>query len=110
MALAVQLAHTVLVVPLIEELAFRGFLARRIHAADFESVAAERLPWPGIALSALAFGLLHRSLIAGVLAGIAYALIYRRHGRISEAVWAHAITNAALVAAAFATGDWALWK
>jgi exosortase E/protease (VPEID-CTERM system) len=108
-ALAVRLGTTVVVVPIVEELAFRGFLARRISAADFGAVPAARLSVAGVLVSSLAFGLLHQRLLAGVVAGIAYALVYRWRGVLGDAVVAHAATNAALVIAAWLTGNWGLW-
>ena len=54
-----------------EELAFRGFLLRRIIRDDFWEVdlsAAARHP-AAVLVSALVFGLLHGAFIAGTLAG-----------------------------------------
>jgi exosortase E/protease (VPEID-CTERM system) len=102
-------ASAILLVPLVEELAFRGFLARRICAAAFEKVDAATLPWRGIAISAVAFGLLHHRPVAGIAAGLAYGIIYRRRGALGDAVVAHAATNAALVLVAWYTGRWDLW-
>jgi exosortase E/protease (VPEID-CTERM system) len=108
--LAGRMATAVLLVPPVEELAFRGFLARRVARADFEQVSPARLPASGILVSSLAFGLLHRRPVAGVLAGLCYAWIYRRRGELADAVVAHAVTNAALVLVAALTGAWDLWR
>jgi CAAX prenyl protease-like protein len=97
------------VVPIIEELAFRGFLARRLASRDFDALPPERITLPAIFGSALAFGLLHRRPVAGTLAGVAYALVYRRRGKLADAVVAHAATNAILLAVAAALGRWDLW-
>lgn len=107
--LATRLGGTLLIVPFVEELAFRGFLARRLSNADFERMPPERISLAGVLVSALAFGLLHRLVVAGVLSGIVYALVYRRRGRLADAVVAHATTNAALVVVALATDRWELW-
>ena len=54
-----------------EELAFRGFLLRRLVAEDFEAVPSGRFTWPALLLSSVAFGALHGSRwIAGTLAGL----------------------------------------
>jgi exosortase E/protease (VPEID-CTERM system) len=106
---ALRIATSVAIVPLVEELAFRGFLARRIDSIDFEQVAPRALSWFSVLASSIAFGLLHRRPIAGALAGVAYALIYRRSGRLGDAVVAHATTNAVLVAIAFASSKPELW-
>jgi exosortase E/protease (VPEID-CTERM system) len=94
----------VLVVPLIEELAFRGFLARRVSSPSFEAIAPQEITAAGVAVSSAAFGLLHSHPLAGALAGLAYALAYRARGRLADAIVAHAVTNAALVVAFYATG------
>ncbi|MBI5434807.1 MAG: exosortase E/protease, VPEID-CTERM system [Planctomycetes bacterium] len=108
--LALRIAYALALVPLFEELAFRGFLARRIGALEFERADPTRLGIAGIVVSSFAFGVLHQRVIAGTLAGIAYALVYRRRGRLADAVWAHATTNAVLVVIAAKNGDWSLWK
>jgi exosortase E/protease (VPEID-CTERM system) len=110
MDLVVRAATAVLLVPMIEELAFRGFLARRISGADFEGVPPTRLSVAGVVVSSLAFGLLHQRQLLGTLAGLAYALMYRWRGRLGDAVVAHATTNAALLPAAWLLDIWDLWK
>ena len=98
----------VLLTPVIEELAFRGYLLRRLHTADFDRTsyrAALTRPLPLLA-SSLAFGLVHHSFIAGTVAGAAYALALMPRGRLLDAVAAHVATNAALLVFAAATSGW----
>ena len=99
-----------LVVPAAEELAFRGYLARRLVATRFERVSPARLAWPPVLASSLLFGLLHQEWIAGCLAGLMFACLYIRRGRLGEAVLAHAIANAALLVWGVAVGDWRYWS
>jgi exosortase E/protease (VPEID-CTERM system) len=88
----------VVTVPIAEELAFRGFLLRRIAAPDFEALPLTTFTWLGLAVSSLAFGLLHGHFwFVGTLAGLLYAWAMLRRGHIGEAVIAHATTNAFLV-------------
>jgi CAAX prenyl protease-like protein len=47
----------------------------------------------GVVLSALTFGILHSAWLAGSLAGLVYAGVYLRRGKLYDAVLAHAITN-----------------
>jgi membrane protease YdiL (CAAX protease family) len=44
------------------------------------------------------------------LAGIAYALAYRRRGELSDAVMAHAVTNGLIAITVLTTGAWSLWS
>ena len=96
-------------VPIAEELAFRGFLLRRLIQADFEAVLPGR-QWVAFAISSVAFGFLHGDRwVAGAVAGFAYALVYARRGRIGDAIVAHAVTNALLGIDVVAFHHWHLW-
>jgi CAAX prenyl protease-like protein len=101
---------SVLVIPLAEELAFRGYLLRRLMGPDFQAVPSDRLTWPALLISSVLFGALHERWLAGMAAGVAYALAQRHRGRLSDAVLAHSTTNALLTAHALATGDWSSWS
>jgi exosortase E/protease (VPEID-CTERM system) len=108
--LAVRIAAAVLTVPIAEELAFRGFLLRRISSEDVESIAYRAVTPISILLSSAAFGLMHGKLwLAGIVAGIAYAVLVKRTGRLGEAVAAHSTTNLLLAIWVLARGDWGLW-
>jgi exosortase E/protease (VPEID-CTERM system) len=107
--LGFRVLGTVVTVPLAEELAFRGYALRRLIAADFESVSFQRFTALSFFGSSLLFGALHSRLLAGSLAGAAYALVLYRRGEISDAIVAHATTNALLAAWVLATGAWSLW-
>jgi CAAX prenyl protease-like protein len=97
-------------VPLAEEIAFRGFLMRRIASSDFESVNWRSFAWVPFLISSAAFGLLHGDRwLAGMIAGMIYALAMIRKGRIGEAVAAHAVTNALVAIWVLTTGNWQLW-
>ena len=104
-----RLVGAVVTVPLAEELAFRGYLARRLVARDFERVPLEHLSWLAVLGSALAFGMLHHRIVAATLAGIAYGVVARRRGSLADAVVAHATTNALLAVWVLWTGNWSLW-
>jgi len=108
--LLARVIGSVLTVPLAEELAFRGFLTRRLIAADFDSVPPGRFTWPSFVISSVAFGVLHDRWLEGTMAGILYALAYYRRGSLGDAVAAHATTNAMLSADALMTGDWSLFS
>ncbi len=93
--LAARIGGAVAVVPIAEELAFRGYLLRRLAAVDFERVSLHAITLFPLLGSSLAFGLMHGRLwLAGVLAGIAYAVAARRRGSLGDAIVAHATTNA----------------
>jgi exosortase E/protease (VPEID-CTERM system) len=97
-------------VPLAEELAFRGYLLRKLIAWDFEKVSFKQFTWFSFLLSSLLFGLLHGRWLAGTLAGMAYALAVYRRGQLSDAIVAHMTTNALLAVYVLIMGKWSLWS
>src|SRR5262249_2622734 len=63
--LLLRLAGSIAVVPLVEELAFRGYVARRLTSPDFEAVAPRGLRLPAVVSPSPLFGLVHRPVVAG---------------------------------------------
>ncbi len=104
-----RVAGSVIMVPLAEELAFRGYLTRRLISPNFRAVAPGRMTWISFFVSSVLFGLLHGRWFAGTLAGMAFAVAYRRRGELSDAVVAHAVANALIAVAVLAAGEWSLW-
>jgi exosortase E/protease (VPEID-CTERM system) len=104
-----RVAGSVVVIPLVEELAFRGYLTRRLIAADFRDVPVGEFRWFSFLVSSALFGALHGRWVAGVLAGMLYALAAWRRRELSDAVVAHGTTNALLAAYVLATGAWPMW-
>jgi exosortase E/protease (VPEID-CTERM system) len=108
--LAVRCAAMVVTVPVAEELAFRGYLARRAMASDIERVRFNQLTPIAILASAVPFGLLHGQMwFAGIVAGVVFALAARMRGRLGDAVAAHITVNLLLVVWGVATGDYSMW-
>lgn len=105
-----RIAGAVLTVPLAEELAFRGYLLRRLQSADWSELPPRQFSWLSLLISSLLFGLLHGSWLAGTLAGFVYAGAVYRRGNLLDAVLAHATTNAFLAGYVLATGSWAMWS
>jgi exosortase E/protease (VPEID-CTERM system) len=108
--IAFRTLAAVTTVPIAEEFAFRAFLIRRFISPDIEALPAQTFTWIGLAISSVAFGLLHGNLwFAGILAGLLYAWALIRRGRIGEAVMAHATTNALLAGYVLVFQKWHLW-
>jgi CAAX prenyl protease-like protein len=102
-------ASSIITVPIAEELAFRAYLIRRILSADFERLSPVAFTLPALLISSLAFGILHGDRwFAGTVAGLVYAGLFVRRGRIGDAVIAHATTNGLLAASVLLTGHWNL--
>lgn len=108
--IAMRVLAAVITVPIAEELAFRGFAIRRLMRTDFETLPAQSFTWWAVVISSLGFGFLHGDRwLAGIVAGLLYAAVYLRRGRIGDAVAAHAVTNALLAAYVLAFQRWQLW-
>jgi hypothetical protein len=107
--IAIRLIGAALLVPLIEELFWRSFLMRWIAHPVFQGVAPQRVGVRAVLLSTFVFTLAHTLWLAAAIAGLAYALLYVRTGKLWVAVIAHAVTNAALGAWVIATGQWQFW-
>jgi exosortase E/protease (VPEID-CTERM system) len=105
-----RILTAVVAVPLAEELAFRGYLLRRLVASNFESVSLASFTWPALFGSSLLFGLMHgNQWFAATLAGLLYAAAMRHRGRIADAVLAHSLTNAMIAGYVVVYGKWHLW-
>lgn len=107
--IAVRAAGAALVVPLMEELFWRSFLMRWVDDVWFERVDPMRVTAKAVVLSTFAFVLVHTLWLAAAVAGLAYAWLYRRTGKLWTSVIAHAVTNAALALWVVKTGQWQFW-
>lgn len=104
-----RIAGTVWMAPWTEELAFRGYLMRRLSDPEFERVSLSKFAPVAVIVSSLLFGITHDYWIAATLCGALYATAQIRGRSISDAVCAHAVTNGLLVVYAFTTGNWSVW-
>ena len=100
----------VVTVPLAEELAFRGFLMRRLISRNFESISFRNCTWFALVVSSIIFGLLHGGYwLAGSIAGFLFGVSVIRRGRMGEAVVAHATANALLTCCVLTYHQWHVW-
>ena len=91
----IRLLGYVVAVPLAEELAFRGYLTRRLQAANFAEVPLGQFSWLSFVGSSVLFGALHgKYWLPGTMAGMLFALALYRRRRLGDAVIAHATVNA----------------
>jgi len=107
--IVVRMIGAVIVVPVMEELFWRSLLMRWLQSAQFEAVVPRRIGPKAIVLSTFVFMLAHTLWLAAVIAGLAYALLYVRTGRLWVPIIAHAVTNGALGIWVVHTQQWVLW-
>ncbi len=98
----VRISGTVMLVPLIEEMFFRGYIQARIDQGG----AVSRII--AVLASATLFAVMHGRWIEAGLAGVVFSLLYMRKGRLADAIAAHAIANAVIAVVALWRGDWSL--
>jgi exosortase E/protease (VPEID-CTERM system) len=72
-----------------EELAFRGYLMRRLVAQQFENVSRENFAWWSLISSSVVYGLIHTHWPAATIVGMIFAGVMYYRGRLSDAIIAH---------------------
>jgi len=97
------------VVPVMEELFWRSFLMRWIDARDFLAADPRGTSLRAFALSCALFASEHSLWFAGLVAGAAYAWLYRRSGDLRIPIVSHAVTNGTLAIWILSTGNWSYW-
>ncbi len=97
-----RIIGTVVLVPIVEEMFFRGYLLARLDGPQLWRRAG------AVVLSSAAFALLHGRWFEAGLAGLVFAAVMLRRGRVSDAIWSHAVANGVVAAVAAWRGDWSL--
>ena len=108
--IAIRVISASTVVPVVEELAFRGCLLRRFMTEEFDALPLTSFSWLSLVASSVIFGGLHGTRwFAGIVAGALYAFVLLRKGRLGDAVVAHATTNFLLAGYVLLSGSWQFW-
>ena len=105
----VRLAGSALVIAVIEEFFWRGFLYRWIQNADFLKVDPGRLAWPAFLGTAALFAAEHTEWLAGLVCGLVYGWLYVRTRDVWAVAAAHVTTNLMLGVYAIATKAYQFW-
>ena len=91
-----------------EELFFRAYLYRRLQSEEWRSVDRRRFDWSAFLWTTGLFAVEHNRIIAAVMAGVFYLLVYRRCG-LFAATLAHVVTNLLLALFVLYSGAWSFW-
>jgi CAAX prenyl protease-like protein len=110
-ALALRFARAALLVPVVEELFWRGWLPRWIaDPEDVRRVPLGTFTTASFWVTALLFASEHGSWWeVGLVAGLLYNWWMRRTRSLGDCILAHAVTNACLSAWVVAGGRWEYW-
>jgi CAAX prenyl protease-like protein len=106
--LALRIFGFALIVPIVEELAFRGYLHRALISRRFEAVAPGAFSWVALIVTSLLFGALHGRWLAGALAGAAFAITLYRSKTLSGPIAAHVAANGIIAVYAVMMERWDL--
>lgn len=110
LVLIFRTARAALLVPIIEELFWRGFLLRWLENPKFEEVPFGSYARTAFLLTALLFASEHGPFWdVGLLAGAAYSYWAIRTKRLGDCILAHGVTNLCLSLYTIATGKWEFW-
>ena len=109
--LVLRFLRLVVVVPLLEEIFWRGFLLRYLAEQDFERVPFGSFAPLPFALVALFFGLAHfgPDFWPAIVTGALYNLVACKTRSLSACVLAHALTNLLLGVYILSTRHWGFW-
>jgi hypothetical protein len=109
--LTLRLLRLVVVVPLLEEIFWRGFLLRYLIDEDFMAVPVGTFSWMSFSVVTAGFCLEHSvaDWPAAIVTGVLFNLVAYRTRGLSSCVLVHAVTNALLGAYVLHTGQWGFW-
>ena len=108
--IAVRVLESAVLVPVVEELFWRGWVMRWAIRSDFESVPVGRYTAVSFWAVAVLFASEHGPYWdVGLIAGVAYNWWCVRTRNLADCVLAHAVTNALLAGYVLLSGQWQYW-
>ena len=109
--LGLRFLRLVVIVPLVEEIFWRGFLLRYLISERFETVPLGTFSWLSFSAVTLAFCFSHSApdRPAALVCGALYNLVAYRTKSLSSCVLAHALTNLSLGLWIVTTKQWGFW-
>lgn len=110
-SLILRFARLVLVVPIVEEVFWRGFLLRYLIREDFSRVPFGTFSWLSFIVVTVAFALGHAMADwpAALITGGLYNLVAYRTKSLLSCALTHGITNLLLGLWIMQTGQWGFW-
>lgn len=104
-----RVSGSVMIIPIIEELIFRGYLSRVIIHFDFHKIPMGTFSPLSFAASAIAFGILHNHLAGGIIAGILFNIILMYTKSLRAVIVSHIIANAVIAFDVIQWNHWYWW-
>ena len=111
LALALRSFRAVILVPIIEELFWRGWMMRSLIHPRFDSVPLGAFTTASFWITAVLFASEHGPYWdVGLVAGVLYNLWMVRTRNLADCMLAHAVTNLCLSIYVMATSQWQYWQ
>jgi CAAX prenyl protease-like protein len=108
--LTFRILNSVMAIPILEELFWRGFLMRWLIGRDFRTVPLGAWSAEAFWIVALLFASEHGPYWdVGLIAGVIYNWWMLRTRNLWDCIIAHAVTNACLAAWVIGAGQWQYW-
>jgi len=106
-----RFARLVVVVPLVEEIFWRGFLLRYLISDEFTRISIGTFSWLSFLVVTFCFGFAHSRAdwIAALICGALYNLVAYWTRSLAACVVAHAVTNLLLGLWIMQTRQWGFW-
>jgi CAAX prenyl protease-like protein len=106
-----RFARLVVVVPLVEEIFWRGFLLRYLIQERFTTVAVGTFSWLSFLVVTVCFGFAHSPAdwVAALICGALYNFVAYRTRSLASCVVAHGLTNLCLGLWIMQTRQWGFW-
>jgi CAAX prenyl protease-like protein len=108
--LSIRFIGATLVVPIVEELFWRGWMTRWLIRSEFLKVPVGQYARPAFWITAVLFASEHGPYWdVGLIAGVLYNLWVIRTRNLADCILAHAVTNGLLAVYIITTGQWQYW-
>jgi len=105
-----KIVGSCILIPIIEELAFRGFLLRFFINIDFFNVQIGTYRAFSFLATSFIFGFLHQHFWGGLIAGAILNLSIYLKKSLFDAILCHAIANGSIALFAIILGHWEFWS
>jgi CAAX prenyl protease-like protein len=107
--IAFRIVGAAVVVAVMEEIFWRGFILRWLVNPDFRGVPIGTFTWSSFLITSALFAVEHDRWLVGLVAGVAYNLLVYRTRSLHACVLAHGVTNLVLGLYVLRTGQWSFW-
>lgn len=104
-----RLFGAAVIVPVVEELAFRGAFTDFLQAALRRYWMDQAARIGAMVAVAVLFGVVHSNFLAGTIAGLAFGVAHWRRNELGDAIVCHGLTNLMLAFYILVSGNWSYW-